>query len=191
MCRRKRWSLSDDLVPEVSTAQQRLFVRDYLNDFNGIMAAIRTGYARRTALSITSENLTKPDIQNALARAVEERYAQAEGDATLLLLQLVEEINADIADLFNDDGGLKPMDEWPAVWQRARGQCRGGGLSSRQDGFPQRRICRITFSDRLRRLELIGCHVDVARLPEQGLAGSRAPIGIFRQADCRQTDEAA
>ncbi|WP_246176952.1 hypothetical protein [Parvibaculum sedimenti] len=55
------------------------------------------------------------------------------------------------------------MDEWPAVWRRGLVvSVEVEDLPASEDGFLQRTICRIAFSDRLRRLELIGRHVDVA-----------------------------
>lgn len=43
--------------------QQRLFCNEYLKDLNATQAAIRAGYSERSARSIASENLTKPNIQ--------------------------------------------------------------------------------------------------------------------------------
>jgi len=53
---------------KLSHKQQR-FVEEYLVDMNGSAAAIRAGYSRRTARSIGSENLTKPDVAAAIAAA--------------------------------------------------------------------------------------------------------------------------
>ncbi len=48
------------------TEKQRLFVAEYLVDRNATKAAIRAGYSPRTAYSIGSENLTKPEIKKAI-----------------------------------------------------------------------------------------------------------------------------
>lgn len=48
--------------------KQAAFVEEYLIDFNGTQAAIRAGYSVKTARKMASENLTKPDIIDALAR---------------------------------------------------------------------------------------------------------------------------
>ena len=55
------------------TAKQRLFVAEYLTDFNATQAAIRAGYSRKTARFIGAENLTKPNIAGAIEEALEER----------------------------------------------------------------------------------------------------------------------
>jgi len=51
------------------TAKQKRFVDEYLVDLNATQAAIRAGYSAKTARSVGSENLTKPDI----AAAIEKR----------------------------------------------------------------------------------------------------------------------
>ena len=48
------------------TDKQRLFVSEYLVDRNATQAAIRAGYSPKTAYSIGSENLTKPEIKEAI-----------------------------------------------------------------------------------------------------------------------------
>ena len=48
------------------THKQEKFVREYLRDLNATQAALRSGYSPRTAYSIGSENLKKPEIIEAL-----------------------------------------------------------------------------------------------------------------------------
>lgn len=49
------------------TPKQKRFVHEYMVDLNATQAAIRAGYSEKTARSVGSENLTKPDIKAALA----------------------------------------------------------------------------------------------------------------------------
>lgn len=48
------------------TIKQKQFVDEYIISGNATDAAIKAGYSKRTAKSIGAENLTKPDIVNAL-----------------------------------------------------------------------------------------------------------------------------
>lgn len=48
------------------TRKQEKFIREYLRDFNATQAALRSGYSPKTAYSIGSENLKKPEILEAL-----------------------------------------------------------------------------------------------------------------------------
>lgn len=55
------------------TKKQKRFVEEYLVDLNATQAAIRAGYSPQTARDIGCENLTKPNIQNAIATAMADR----------------------------------------------------------------------------------------------------------------------
>lgn len=54
-------------------AKQKRFCDEYLVDLNATQAAIRAGYSVETARAIGCENLTKPNIQREIARAMAER----------------------------------------------------------------------------------------------------------------------
>lgn len=58
------------------TPKQCKFVKEYLIDLNATQAAIRAGYSEKTARAIGSENLSKPDIQEALIELRDELTKQ-------------------------------------------------------------------------------------------------------------------
>jgi phage terminase small subunit len=72
------------------TPKQQRFVEEYLIDLNATQAAIRAGYSADTARSIGSENLTKPDIQDAIAEGAAKRSEQTAIDAAYVLRQAVK-----------------------------------------------------------------------------------------------------
>lgn len=99
-------------------------------------------------------------------------------DAGWLLGRLVDEATADIADLYDGEGRLKPVDEWPEVWRQGLVQgveieerFEGRGNAREQVGF----VKKVRLSDRLKRLELIGKHIGVKAFEEtvrvKGLEG--------------------
>ena len=57
---------SDLTIMTKLTPKQQRFIEEYLIDLNATQAAIRAGYSEKTAGSIGHENLTKPEIQEAL-----------------------------------------------------------------------------------------------------------------------------
>lgn len=67
------------------TAKQEMFVKEYLVDLNGTQAAIRAGYSEDTANVIASENLTKPNIQEAIQEAMKKRSEKVEITAEYVL----------------------------------------------------------------------------------------------------------
>ena len=73
----------------LSPKQQR-FVEEYLIDLNATRAAIRAGYSKKTARAIASENLAKPNIQEAVAKAKRERSDATKVNAEWVLKQAVE-----------------------------------------------------------------------------------------------------
>lgn len=67
------------------TPKQAAFVREYLVDLNATKAAERAGYSVDTARSIGHENLTKPDIADAIERATKERAERTQITADYVL----------------------------------------------------------------------------------------------------------
>lgn len=74
------------------TAKQQRFVDEYLVDLNGTQAAIRAGYSERTARAIANENLTKPDIAEAVQKALAAREKRTQIDADYVLSTIHETV---------------------------------------------------------------------------------------------------
>jgi phage terminase small subunit len=72
------------------TPKQQCFVEEYLIDLNATKAAIRAGYSRNCAQQIGDENLSKPVIAAAVAKARRERSEATKIDAEWVLKQAVE-----------------------------------------------------------------------------------------------------
>lgn len=70
------------------TDKQKRFVEEYLIDLNATQAAIRAGYKPDHARSVGSENLTKPDIQEAIIKANAERSQRTKISADSVLNEL-------------------------------------------------------------------------------------------------------
>lgn len=72
------------------TDKQEIFCKEYIVDFNATQAAIRAGYSKKTARSVGSENLTKPDIQNKIKELIEDRNDRVQIDSDYVLRQAVK-----------------------------------------------------------------------------------------------------
>lgn len=142
------------------TAKQQSFVEEYLIDLNATQAAIRAGYSAKTANEIGAENLAKPSIRAAVDAALLERTQKTKIDANWVLERLAAEAEADIADLYEPDGALKPVHEWPKIWRQ--GLVAGVDVEEiTVEGVKMGEVRKIKLSDRVKRLELIGKHVRV------------------------------
>jgi phage terminase small subunit len=154
----KKATLSTD---QKLTVKQRLFVREYLVDLNATQAAIRAGYSKKTASVIGYENLSKPYIVQAIFESMENREKNVETSAEWVLKALHGEAIADIADLYDKAGSLKPIHDWPLVWRTGLVT----GVKTKQEyefidhkKVPNGVVTEIKLSDRVKRLELIGKH---------------------------------
>lgn len=85
------------------TPKERRFVLEYLVDFNATKAAIRAGYSQRTARQIGSENLSKPDIYNAISEASDEMLKEAAVTPGRLIREYSRIAFADLTDLVQWD----------------------------------------------------------------------------------------
>lgn len=153
------------------TPKQKRFVEEYLIDLNATQAAIRAGYAPRSAAVTGARLLTNAKIAAAIAEAQAKRSERTKIDADWVLNRLSQEVEADISDLYDETGKVKPIREWPAIWRK--------GLVAGIESFPEEigkddegkpiygTAYKIKLSDRARRVEMLGKHVFVSAFREQ------------------------
>ena len=146
---------------EKLTHKQQCFVAEYLIDLNATQAAIRAGYSAKTAGAVGGENLQKPEIQQAIAEAMQARNQRLQIDADWVLSRLVALVDADLADLYGPNGGLLPVDQWPEVWRRGL----VAGVEAVEEKSPEGEVLgtlrKVKLADRIKVLELLGRHVSV------------------------------
>jgi len=75
-------------------AKQHAFIHAYLSHWNATKAAIDAGYAERSAASIGSENLRKPEIQ----AAIQARLAELTMSADEVLVRISDHARGDMSD---------------------------------------------------------------------------------------------
>lgn len=90
------------------TPKQKRFVQEYLVDLNATQAAIRAGYSRKTANRIASENLSKPDIQNAIQETQAVLQTRTEITQDMVIRECAKLAFFDVRKMFDRDG--KPLD---------------------------------------------------------------------------------
>lgn len=72
------------------TQKQRLFVEEYIIDFNATQAAIKAGYSKKTAYSIGQRLLKNVEIQKALQKAMKKRSERTQIDQDYVIMKLKE-----------------------------------------------------------------------------------------------------
>jgi len=145
------------------TPKQQRFVEEYLIDLNATQAAIRAGYSADTAHSIGHENLSKPEIAASIVEAKAKRSQQTGIDAAWLLKRLADEVVADLNDLYAEDGRGRPVKEWPLILRQGL----VAGIDVETIGEGAGHVTKIKISERVKRLELIGKHIDVQAFKEK------------------------
>ena len=151
--------------------KQQLFVDEYLLDPNATQAAINAGYSEKNARHTASRLLTKANILKSIIEGKTSRSERTKIDADWLLSRLADEAEADMADLYHPvTGALKPMAEWPLIWRTGL----VSGVEVQQefeyidgDKIPSGVVTKVKLSDRIKRLELVGKHVDVKAFGER------------------------
>lgn len=82
------------------TDKQALFIEEYLTHFNATQAAKAAGYSSRTAYSIGSTTLKKPEV----AEAISQRLSESAMTADEVLMRLAAHARGDIDDCLDEDG---------------------------------------------------------------------------------------
>ena len=144
------------------TPKQQRFKDEYLLDLNATQAAIRAGYSERTANEQGARLLANAKVRAAIDSAQSNRAEHTQINATWVLKRLALEAEADLAEIYNEDGSIKPIHDWPLIWRQ--GLVAGIKHTEVKDHEGNRTgefIVDVKVSDRIRRLELIGKHIGV------------------------------
>lgn len=153
------------------TPKQEAFVREYLKDLNATQAAIRAGYSERTANEQGARLLANVSVRSAIAAAQQKRAEKAEIDAEWVLKRLHQDATADIADIYDERGHLRPVHEWPMVWRT--GLVAGIETVVERDGVGTDgnpmfvTVRKVKLADRTRLLEMVGKHVGVGAFKDR------------------------
>lgn len=156
------------------TNKQKLFVKEYLIDLNATKAALRSGYSEATASDIGRELLRKTTVAKAIKEAMDKRTERTKINADYVLNRLVEIDQLDVVDILQDDGKLKPIQEWPKSWRQS---ITGIDVQELMNGDIESLVKKIKWPDKLKNLELLGKHVAVSAFNEKQEQPQELPIG--------------
>lgn len=89
------------------TEKQQRFVEEYLLDLNATQAAIRAGYSVKTAKEQGSQNLSKLNIQTAIAERMAERSRRTGVNQDRVVLELAKIAFVKMTDLVDSNGKIR------------------------------------------------------------------------------------
>lgn len=153
------------------TPKQETFVREYLIDLNATQAAIRAGYSAKTAEQQGPRLLGNVRVSAAISKAMRERIERTQIDADWVLKRLAQDATADLADLYDGAGNLRPVNEWPMAWRT--GLVAGVETVQERDGEDSNGkpvysvVRKVRLMDRTKMIELIGKHVSVGAFKDR------------------------
>ena len=135
-------------------------------DLNATQAAIRAGYSEKTASEMGYENLSKPQIADAIADAMTERSAETKIDSAWVLKRaaLLADFNIGKFVVVGDNGlgcydfTSATLDDWYCIQEYTVKQVF-------KNVIPVTEV-KLKRFDVLRALELVGKHVDVQAFRE-------------------------
>lgn len=153
------------------TAMQEAYSQEYTKcPENQTQAAINAGFSPNTAAVKASVMMRDERIQKRIAELMEERNKRLRVSADYVLLRLVEIDQMDVIDILDDEGGLKPISQWPKVWRTSISavdinRIRMAMKDDEED--IESTLQKIKWPDKVKNLELIGKHVDVNAFKER------------------------
>lgn len=131
--------------------------------------AIAAGYSPDTAVYQASRLMADQRIKDRIAHLRQARSRRTKIDADYVLKRLVEIDQMDVLDILTDEGGLKPVSQWPKVWRTSLSamdinRIRMAGGDGEED--IESTMQKVKWPDKVKNLELIGKHVGVSAFKE-------------------------
>lgn len=111
----------------------------------------------------------KPHIQAYIAQMKAERSERTKVDADYVIRRLQEMDALDPIDIMTDEGGLKPLKEWPKAWRTSISGFDVTQLVSGTDDASEAAVLlkKIKWVDKTKVLEMMGKHVTVQAWRDQ------------------------
>lgn len=152
------------------TPKQEAFCREYLIDLNASQAAVRAGY-RGDPNTVGPRLLANVGVRSLIEKLKEDRSDRTQVNADWVLKRLEQDASADIADLYDETGQLKPVKEWPLAFRT--GLVAGVDTVQERDGQDSEgrpeyvTVRKIKLADRAKYLEMIGRHIGVGAFKDK------------------------
>ncbi len=100
-----------------------------------------------------------------IEEAKQKRMERLDDDADRVYLHLRNMMESDVGDIMYEDGGLKPLSEWPKIWRQMLNGMDIQRLYADKEEIGQ--ILKTKFVDKMRVIELFGKHIAVGAFQER------------------------
>lgn len=148
---------------------RKRFCEEYIIDLNGAAAYRRANGKAKDAAKAASQMLSFKEVQEYIYELRKGQQERTQVNADYVLMRLSEIDQMDAADIFDDQGALLPIREWPKVWRQ---YISGMDVAEMFEGSGDERkvigvLRKIKWPDKLKNLELLGKHVDIQAWKER------------------------
>lgn len=154
------------------TSKQSQFVLEYLTDLNATKAAIRAGYSPETARQIASENLSKPDIQEAIQYAIEARSKRTGVTQDMVVNELKRIAFASMKNVARWGASGVAMKESEELSEDDIATVQEASETTNQHGGS----LKIRQYDKVKALELLGRHLGMWQAKVEGVPTEDQPL---------------
>jgi len=151
------WMMKTKEPTEKRLTQKQLALIEVLMSTPGITlrdAGLQAGYSSAGSHGAVCKAMTLPHVKAYYDAQLAKRAERTGIDADYVLQRLATIETMDVADIFDDDGKLLPIKQWPLIWRQMVKEV-------------DMKTGKIKLQDKLRTLELIGKHVGVRAFAEQ------------------------
>lgn len=166
------------------TDKQQRFVEEYLVDLNATQAAIRAGYSEKTASEMGYENLSKPQIAEAIAGAQAQRSERTQITQDQVLLELAKVGFSDLRNVFTSGGGIVDPQDWDdqtagAISSVEVVRRQSGDYDENDNPIPEY-VHKIRVWDKVSALEKMGKHLGMFPTRVEGSGENGEHELVFR-----------
>lgn len=167
------------------SARQERFIAEYLKDGNGTQAAIRAGYAKKSASVHATRLLAKDKILDKIRAGQNRILKRAEVSVERVLRELACLAFLDPAGLFDEKGELRPISEMPEEVRRALTGLEVEELFDFKNGRRSRtgNLRKIKFAQKTTALELLAKHLGILKDKVELTGKDGAPLSILQVRD--------
>lgn len=153
--------LDDKMIARLTVPEQQ-FVMRYMDTLNAEESAREAGFDPKQGKIMLRKGRIKSVVERLRAR-----NAEAVGlNAQWVLQRLYSSVTADLADLFEPQGALKPVDRWPEIWRQGLVAGFESEEITDQDGVVTGVMRKVKLADRTKLLEMLGKHIKIKAFQE-------------------------
>lgn len=159
------------------TAKQEAFAKELVLNGGDASAAYRKCYnaskmkpetVNKRACELHKSGNVAGRVEELKAEVAKVAEAKFKVDAAYVLKRHIEIDQMDVLDILTEDGGMKPISEWPPIWRQ---YISGMDLAEMFEGYGDERtvagiLKKIKWPDKVKNLELLGKHVEVGAYKE-------------------------